>query len=54
MNPAMISLLAVTFGFTALVLWVYWPSRKSHVESFGSIPLQDEPSAQDPNKENAK
>jgi len=51
MSPAIISLLAVTFGFVALVLWVYWPSNRSRMESFGSIPLRDESPVQAPQKE---
>jgi cbb3-type cytochrome oxidase subunit 3 len=51
MSPAIVSLLAVTFGFAALVLWVYWPSNKNRMESFGSIPLRDEAPAQAPQKE---
>lgn len=41
MNATLISLLAVTFGFIALVLWVYWPGRKQELESLGNIPLDD-------------
>jgi len=42
MNPGMLSLLAVTLGFAALVLWVYWPSHKARMERYGNIPLADE------------
>jgi cbb3-type cytochrome oxidase subunit 3 len=42
MNPTLVSLLAVTIGFTLLVLWVYWPARKQQMERHGSIPLADE------------
>ena len=41
MTATLISLLAVTFGFIGLVLWVYWPSRKQELESLGQIPLDD-------------
>jgi cbb3-type cytochrome oxidase subunit 3 len=41
MTPTLISLLAVTFGFIGLVVWVYWPSRKQELESLGHIPLDD-------------
>ena len=39
MNATLFSLLAVTVGFTALILWVYWPSNRKKFESFGRIPL---------------
>jgi len=39
MTATLISLITVTVGFTALVVWVYWPSRKSRLESLGQIPL---------------
>jgi cbb3-type cytochrome oxidase subunit 3 len=42
MNATIISLLAVTFSFAGLVLWVYWPSRKKELESLGRIPLDDD------------
>jgi cbb3-type cytochrome oxidase subunit 3 len=54
MSPAIVSLLAVTFGFTALVVWVYWPSRKSRVEAFGSIPLAEDSTAPASQKEQPK
>jgi hypothetical protein len=38
-----VSLLAVTIGFTLLVGWVYWPSHKAPLEQLGRIPLGDEP-----------
>jgi cytochrome c oxidase cbb3-type subunit 4 len=28
--------------FVGIVAWVYWPSHKQRLESFGRIPLQDE------------
>ena len=52
MSPTEISLIAVTVAFIALVVWVYWPSRRQHLESHGSIPLDDEPeNSQKTNKE---
>jgi cbb3-type cytochrome oxidase subunit 3 len=39
MIAGIISLLAVTVGFAALVLWVYWPGRRDRLESLGRIPL---------------
>ena len=41
MNATLLSLLAVTVGFTVLVAWVYWPSRRNQLESLGQIPLDD-------------
>lgn len=40
MNVTLFSLLSVTLAFSALVLWVYWPSRRSRLESLGRIPLE--------------
>ena len=58
MTPTIVSLLAVTVGFLALVIWVYWPSRKADVERHGSIPLQDgsprSAAQQNPQKERSK
>lgn len=45
MSPAILSLLAVTFGFAGLVAWVYWPSRRSRMEQFAAIPLLDDQAA---------
>lgn len=42
MSPTMLSLLAVTIGFTGLVIWVYWPSNRKKLESLGQIPLDPE------------
>jgi len=53
-SPTIISLLAVTIGFTLLVLWVYWPSRKNQVERHGSIPLDDEHDASVQQKEQSQ
>lgn len=41
MTATLISLIAVTVGFAVLVAWVYWPSRRSRLESLGQIPLED-------------
>jgi len=54
MNPTLISLLAVTVGFTALVAWVYWPSRKARLERLGHIPLADESTGPASHKEQSK
>lgn len=43
MTPGIVSLLAMTIGFSALVVWVYWPSRKADVERHGRIPFADGP-----------
>jgi len=42
MTPTIVSLLAVTLGFAALVLWVYWPSNRSRFEAHGRIPFDDD------------
>jgi len=36
------SLISVTVGFTALLLWVYWPSRRERLEALGEIPFDDD------------
>ena len=41
MNATLFSLIAVTVGFSALVAWVYWPSRRRKIEALGRIPLDD-------------
>jgi len=41
MTPTLFSLIAVTLGFTALVLWVYWPGRRERYRRYGEIPLHD-------------
>jgi cbb3-type cytochrome oxidase subunit 3 len=41
MTATLFSLIAVTIGFTTLVIWVYWPSRRQRLESLGQIPLED-------------
>ena len=42
MTATLFSLVAVTLGFTLLVAWVYWPSRKNKLEALGKIPLDSE------------
>ena len=42
MTAAEFSLLAVSFGFVALVLWVYAPRRRKRLESYAAIPLEEE------------
>ena len=42
MTATLFSLVAVTLGFTLLVAWVYWPSRKSRLEALGEIPLDSD------------
>jgi cbb3-type cytochrome oxidase subunit 3 len=41
MSASEFSLLAVTLSFAGLVVWVYWPSRRGRLESYGSIPRED-------------
>jgi cbb3-type cytochrome oxidase subunit 3 len=45
MTGSEVALLVVTIGFAGLVLWVYWPSNRSRLESYGAIPLDEPPSA---------
>lgn len=40
MNATLFSLLAITLAFSALVVWVYWPSRRGRLESLRHIPLE--------------
>lgn len=42
MTAAEFSVLAVTIGFIALVVWVYSPGRRKRLESYGSMPLEDD------------
>jgi cbb3-type cytochrome oxidase subunit 3 len=42
MTAILFSLVAVTIGFTALVLWVYWPSRKAHFERLAAMALDED------------
>lgn len=39
MTAAEFSLLAVSVSFVTLVVWVYWPSRRKRLESYGEMPL---------------
>ena len=41
MGAAEFSLIAVTFGFFGLVWWVYSPSRRNRLESYATIPLEE-------------
>jgi hypothetical protein len=43
MTSTLFSLLTITLGFSALILWVFWPSRRKHLESLGQIPLEEIP-----------
>ena len=42
MSSTIFSLLVVTTGFCALVLWVFWPSRRQEIETHGQIPFIDD------------
>ena len=42
MTAAEFSLLALTFGFIALVAWVYAPGRRSRLESYSAMPLDED------------
>jgi FtsZ-interacting cell division protein ZipA len=42
MSMAEISLIGVTVAFTALVVWVFWPSRRERLEAHAHTPLDDE------------
>lgn len=37
-----LSLLALTVSFTALVLWVYWPGHRSRFEAQGRLVLDED------------
>ena len=50
MNATIFSLLAVTLGFSLLVAWVYWPSRRQKLEELGRIPLDGEDDVAEKNK----
>lgn len=41
-GAALFSLISVTVGFAALILWVYWPSRRERLEALGDIPFDDD------------
>ena len=45
MSATIVSLLGVTIGFTLLVVWVYWPSRRRKLEELGRIPLDGDDGA---------
>lgn len=42
MSASEFSLIAVAIAFAGLVIWVYWPSHRQRLESFGSMPLDDD------------
>ena len=42
MSGSIFSLLAVTVAFCALVVWVFWPSRRQEIETHGQIPFEDD------------
>ena len=42
MSATIFSLLVVTVAFCALVLWVFWPSRRQQIETHGQIPFIDD------------
>lgn len=42
MTATIVSLVAVTVAFAGLLAWVYWPSRRQHLEAHGKIPFADE------------
>jgi cbb3-type cytochrome oxidase subunit 3 len=48
MSASEFSLLAVAIAFTGLVIWVYWPGHRQRLESFGSMPLEDDASPESP------
>ena len=50
MTATLFSLIAVTIGFTALVVWVYWPSRRNRLESLGQIPLDSKQGTEHPDE----
>lgn len=43
MSGAELSLIAVVVAFSGLVGWVYWPGNRKRLESYGSMPLIEEP-----------
>jgi cbb3-type cytochrome oxidase subunit 3 len=36
------SLVSLTVSFIGMVVWVYWPSRRELMESYASMPLDDD------------
>jgi cbb3-type cytochrome oxidase subunit 3 len=53
MTSTLFSLLTITLGFSALILWVFWPSRRKHLESLGQIPLEEIPLEEIPEEAHA-
>ena len=41
-GATLFSLISVTIGFTALLLWVYWPSRRERLEALAEIPFDND------------
>ena len=41
-------LLWLVLLFLGIVAWVYWPSRKKRLESYGRIPFQDDDDHDEP------
>jgi len=37
------SIIPVVVVFSMLLVWTYWPGRKTRIESHGQIPLNDDP-----------
>ncbi len=55
MSMNTLSLIAVVCGFSALVLWVYWPSNKERLEARGRLPLEEGgPIVDEPDKGNKR
>ena len=42
MSLPLLSLFAMIIGFTALVAYVYAPSRRSRMQGYGAIPLDED------------
>ncbi len=42
MTLATFATLLVSIAFTGLCVWVLWPANKTRLESYGSIPLEDD------------
>jgi cbb3-type cytochrome oxidase subunit 3 len=42
MSTAEFSLIGITIGFLALVIWVYWPSRREQLEAHAHTPLDED------------
>mgnify|MGYP000201892008 CR=1 FL=1 len=41
------SLIAMTIAFTGLVVWVYWPSHRSHFEALGMLVFEPDTAVQE-------